>query len=312
MKIDIVVLNYNGERMILECLPSIIEAKKRSRHDVSVHVIDNESTDRSVEILKRWAGEVKVIPHKNEFLVSFNDVVADLPGDLAILLNNDIKVDSKFIDPMADVFFGYSDVFMVAPKVLTFDGKEENGATMAKVRAGLFWSSASPKLYKSGINGFSYTFSSGFGAFDRKKFVLLKGYDKLYLPGRFEDADLSLRAWRMGWKLYYEPQSIFYHMGQSAFKEKFGTAGIDKIDGRNIFLFMWKNYDLSILTAHIIFLPLWSIYWILKGAFHYTGGLLDALKKFDLIKERRVSEKKIGYIFTAAQALARSREKVSL
>lgn len=311
MKIDIVVLNYNGERLMPECMPSIIKAKNSTKHDVKVHVIDNESTDKSIEILKRWAGEVNVIPHKNEFLASFDDVVADLSGDVVVLLNNDIKVDSNFIDPLADVFFSYSDVFMVAPKVLTFDGREENGATMAKVRMGLFWSSASAKLYKDGINNFSYTFSSGFGAFDRKKFVLLKGYDRLYLPGRFEDADLSLRAWRMGWKSYYEPKSAVYHMGQSAFKEKFGAGGINKIDGRNTFLFMWKNYDAGLLAIHIIFLPLWFAYWGLKGASHYISGFSDALKNIATIKERRALEKKAGYLLSSSKALAKSWEKVS-
>ncbi len=312
MKIDVVVLNYNGEKLLPECMPSIIKAKSDTKHDVKINVIDNESTDNSIDVLKRWSGEVSVIPHKNEFLPSFNDVVANLQSDLVVLLNNDIKVDSKFIDPMADVFLGYSDVFMVAPKVLTFDGTDENGATLAKVRMGLFWSSASPRFYKDGINNFSYTFSSGFGAFDRKKFVLLKGYDKLYLPGRFEDADLFLRAWRMGWKSYYEPRSIVYHMGQSAFKERFGTVGINKIDGRNIFFFMWKNYSPLQLVLHIIFLPLWFIYWALKGAFHYNNGFFYAIKQFNLIKERRASEKKIRYRFTAPEALAKSRGRVSL
>ena len=295
MKIDIVVLNYNGEKIIPECMPSIIKAKNNSRHGVKIHVIDNESTDSSLRILQQWANEINILRHKNKFLCSFNDVVGNLDSDVVILLNNDIKVDGQFIDTLADVFIKHDDVFLAAPKVLTFDGKEENAATKARIKFGLFWAAALPDKEKNDPDAFTYTFSSGFGAFDRRKFLELGGYDEMYLPGRFEDVDLSLRAWKMGWFSYYEPKSIVYHMGQSAFKERFGKKGIDKIDGRNIFLFMWKNYDKALLAVHIFFLPAWFLRWALKGSFHYIGGFFEGLSRIKVILEKRRVEKGIPY-----------------
>ncbi len=310
MKIDIIILNYNGEKLIPQCVPSIVEAKNNSKHDLGIYVIDNESTDKSVKVLEAWHDRIKVIPHSNDFFCSFYDVARDLSSDVIILLNNDIRVDRNFIEPLADVFLSYTDVFLVAPKVLTFEGMEENGATIARLRLGLFWSSASPLIHKGNISRFSHTFSSGFGAFDRKKFAQLGGYDNLYLPGRFEDSDLSLKAWRMGWPSYYEPASIVYHMGQAAFRDRFGTKGINRIDGRNIFLFMWKNYGAPDLIKHFVFLPLWVALWTVRGAFHYITGLFQECKMIGVVAKKRAAEKNVKYPLTMEKALAESRKRL--
>lgn len=305
MNIDIIILNYNGEKLMPQCLPSLIEARKNSRHTVRIVVVDNESADSSLKVLEMFRNDVVVVKHKNRFLCSFNDVAAGLTSDVVILLNNDVKANPGFIDPLAEVFLKRSNTFLVAPKVLTFEGKEENGATIARLKLGLFWSSASCRIHEGSMNRFSHTFSSGFGAFDRRKFVQLGGYDNLYLPGRFEDADLCLRAWRMGWVSFYEPDSVVYHMGQVAFKERFGISGINAIDGKNIFLFMWKNYDPPLLAIHIIFLPAWLMKWFIKGSFYYISGLFGALKEFRRILQKRVAEKDVPYKITTAEAFRR-------
>jgi GT2 family glycosyltransferase len=221
MKVDIVVLNYNGENLIPVCLPSIIEAKDSSKFDVNITVIDNESNDNSLEILKKFSNRITIISHKNDFLCSFNDVVSNLEGEVVILLNNDIKVERDFIDHLVEIFLRYPNVFLVAPKVLTQEAKEEGAFTVAKIKFGLFWSSAIFKSWRDYVNTFFYTFSSGFGAFNREKFLKLGGYDRIYLPGRFEDVDLSLIAWKRGWLSYYEPNCKVYHIGLVSFKKKF-------------------------------------------------------------------------------------------
>lgn len=295
MKVDLIVLNYNGEKLLPQCLPSIIEAKECSKFEVFLLVLDNESRDDSLRVLERFGDRIKVIRHKNRFLCSLNDVVQELDSDIVIFLNNDIKVERNFIDPLVNVFLEHSDAFLVAPKVLTFDNAEAGAFTVAKVKFGLFWSSALFKNWSHYSNNLTYTFSAGFGAFDRKKFLQLGGYDELYLPGRFEDADIGLRAWRMGWKCYYQPESIVYHIGQVAFREKFGSKGIDLLDARNKFLFIWKNYDLSLLIRHLFYLPLWFLLWIARGEFYYLRGFIQALRKIGKVRYRRMEEKNSGY-----------------
>lgn len=141
MKVDVLILNYNGEKLLAECLSSIIEAKKASKNEVTIIVIDNESTDRSLEILEGFP--VEVVRNKNRVLCSFNDVVRKRhkekkAGEVLVFLNNDIKVDRNFIDPIVKKFKENDDAFLVQPEVLDFDGKNPDGSSIGRIKRGMF------------------------------------------------------------------------------------------------------------------------------------------------------------------------------
>ena len=94
MKVDILILNYNGKDLMKEYLPSICEAARNSSHECRVHVVDNISTDGSVDFLRSEFPEVNIYQaKKNRILCSYNDAVRDLDSDVVIFLNNDIKVE---------------------------------------------------------------------------------------------------------------------------------------------------------------------------------------------------------------------------
>lgn len=132
---------------------------------------------------------------------------------------------------------------------------------------------------------------SGYGAFDRKKFLLLGGYDDLFLPGRLEDSDLCFRAWKMGWKGYYVPDSIIYHKGAASFIKRFGKRTTLEIAHRNSFLFVWKNItDPVLLFEHAILLPARLILAALKGQWEFLSGFLKALKFLPIVIEKRKKE----------------------
>ena len=87
----VLVLNYNGRDLLGECLPSVLRAAAVSRHDCRVWVIDNASSDGSVEFLAREFPGVGVIRRPNWGLCSFNEVLAGWSCPVAVLLNNDVK-----------------------------------------------------------------------------------------------------------------------------------------------------------------------------------------------------------------------------
>ncbi|MBU0571435.1 MAG: glycosyltransferase family 2 protein [Candidatus Omnitrophica bacterium] len=288
MTVNIIVLNYNGENIIPKCLPSIIEAARVSRHEVTVTVVDNESTDLSVEILKKY-DDIKILPLKNRILCSFNDAVRMQDEDIAILLNNDIRVDNVFIDPLVDVFEHQDDVFMTAPKCFDFDGVElEGGRSKGFVKLGWFGAMARYDGWEKEVDKFGITFQSGFGAVRKDRFLELGGYDDMYLPGRLEDSDIGFRAWKRGWASYYCPDSVVYHMGGESFNKKFGKKGVSAIDSRNSSLFFWKNIsDPGLWVSHVLFLPLRILWWLTRGDIAAVKGFFQALKKVPEVVERR-------------------------
>ena len=301
MDIDIVILNYNGEKLLEECLPSIVEAASSSKHAARVVVLDNRSNDASVEFIKKNFKDVGIyIAKENRFLCSFNEYAMFSSSDIIMMLNNDISVDKGFVDPMVRVFEEHEDAFMVAPKCYDFTGEAlEGGGSKGYIKYGWFGAMAKYPGWEKDIDSFCYTFQSGFGAVRRDRFIELKGYDDLYLPGRLEDSDLCFRAWKRGWECYYQPESVVYHIGGVSFKKEFGRKGISTIDARNSALFFWKNIDSpSYWCQHVIFLPLRMLYWLLRGDFAAIRGFCRAFKSLGSIISSRKKEKDCAYMLS--------------
>ena len=293
MRVNILVLNYNGKDLLARCLPSLVRSAGCSRHACTVTVVDNASVDASSAYVRSAFPEVKLIQQsENLILCSYNKVLRDVDQEIVILLNNDIEVNEDFIDHLIRPFEQDDNVFMAKPKMLNGRGVPKVGATKAFIRWGLFWSSEHYKGFEKDLDRSGFTFSSGMGAFDRRKFLLLGGYDDMYLPGTLEDADLCFRAWQKGWRCLYQPESVICHMGQVSFHRRFGRRQTEIINFRNVFLFMWKNIsDKTLLLQHIVFLPLWVIYMLIKRKPAFLLGFFQAVPRLSAaLSRRRVSK----------------------
>lgn len=282
MKVRVVILNYRGQELLPKCLPSIVEAAAQSVHSVKVALLHNPggSGDSGLDYVRKNYPQVDIWESpENKVLCSNNDYLPHVSEPVVVLLNNDIRVDEGFIDPLVEKFSN-PDTFMTAPKVLNFDGTAIDAArTKAGMKFGLFWCNARYRGYEKDMDLPGETFSSGFGAFSREKFLKLGGYDLRFQPGTWEDVDLSYRARQAGYKLYYEPRSKVYHIGRSSFKKEFGGRQTDVIAWRNTFLFMWKNLrGVSFWIPHLFFLPLRLFAALLLGRLEFIQGFLQALR----------------------------------
>jgi GT2 family glycosyltransferase len=268
MPVHILVLNYNGRQLLAECLPSIVQAAGSSRHPCEVAVIDNDSDDDSVAWLARYHPQIRVIHHANRGLCSFNDVLAELPGSVAVLLNNDIKLDPGAIDPLVEPLLesdstadstADSACFMTAPLCWLFDGQTYEGfKTAVRWRWGLVQATALFEGHQPVIRAEGLTASAGAAiAVDKHKFLELGGFDPIYLPGRIEDLDFAFRGYAAGYHALYVPRSVAYHRGMSTFGRVFGSAGCDRLALRNTLLFQWKNlHDIRSILQQMVGLPI--------------------------------------------------------
>ncbi|MBN1688168.1 MAG: glycosyltransferase [Candidatus Omnitrophica bacterium] len=280
LRARIVILNYNGQDLLPQCLPSIVEAARKAECPTGVTILDNLSTDDGLDYVRKNYPEVELwTSPANKLLCSYNDYLTVMQEPVAILLNNDIRVDKGFVDPLIERFRQDSKTFLVAPKVMSFDGAEIQAArSKAGMRWGMFWCDARYPGYDKEADQASETYSSGFGAFSRKIFLELGGYDERYLPGILEDVDLCHRARRAGYRLYYEPKSVVYHLGQVSFKRRFGAGEVAVLAYRNTFLFMWKNFrEFAFWTAHLVFLPPRILFSLLRGNVAFVRGFWQAL-----------------------------------
>lgn len=294
MRINIIVLNYNGKELLRECLPSVIEAAKGSKYNVKVSVLDNCSTDDSVGFLKQTFPGVNIyIARENKVYCSYNEFFKKLDDDIIVVLNSDIKVDKDFINPLVENFKDH-DVFFVSSRTYSFDGITYQGdKSKALNRYGIISADTRFKGYEGLIMEKGFTFSTGNGAFDRKKFLELGGFDEIYLPGRYEDVDFCFRGWKAGYKGIYEPRSIIYHKGYASFKNFFSNRQIDAMVFRNSLFFMWKNItDLKILFKLHFWLIFRLAFYVLTLRFYFINGFIEALSRIPMtIKSRKLALK---------------------
>lgn len=290
MKVNVAVLNYNGKVLLEECLPSIIDGCRKSRFDSKVTVIDNCSTDGSIELIREKFPSVLIYrAPENKVYCSYNNFFRNSDDDVIVILNSDIKVDINFLDPLVEHFIKDPDLFFVSSRMYYFDGVTYQGdRAKARDHFGIISADTRFKGYENFVDKTGPTFSTGNGAFDRKKLLGLDGFDEIYLPGRYEDVDLCFRAWKSGYKGIYEPKSVIYHKGYESFKKAFSDKDIYSMVFRNSILFMMKNItDFKVMLKFYLWLPPRLLYFLLVGKLYLVIAFWHAMHMLPRIRERR-------------------------
>ena len=122
-KVAIVILNWNGEKMLKEYLPSVI---LYSRDEATVYVADNASVDGSLALLRQHFPEVKLIVlDKNwGFAEGYNKALSQIEAEYYLLLNSDIEVTHHWLTPMIEYLDSHPDVAACQPKLLSMYDKD--------------------------------------------------------------------------------------------------------------------------------------------------------------------------------------------
>ncbi len=288
----IITLNYNGRDLLERFLPSLIKSAKASRFPCTVMVLDNGSTDGSVSYVKENFPEATVtVSTENKVLCSYNEAVRHIDEDIVILINNDmgtIGTEETLVDPLLEVFLEKPDAFFVA----TY-----GDCSIAQNRWGIIGADITYPGVGAVIENPGYAFSAGVGAFDRKKFIELGGYDEIYLPGLYEDVDICYRAWKMGWKGYYQPASKKSHIGSASMSKRFTQKQLRALAFRNGILFMAKNISDPILLGQFVFLlALRLLGALLLARWFFVQGFIEALQRLPkALQSRSRAIKKVPY-----------------
>jgi N-acetylglucosaminyl-diphospho-decaprenol L-rhamnosyltransferase len=281
----ILVLNYNGRDLLAACLPSVLEAARNSPIPCRVTVIDNSSTDGSCELVaSRWP-TVGFVRQTNLGLASFNRALAQLDEPVVLLLNNDVKLDARAIEPLVRVFEIHDDALFSAPQCWTFDGGTYEGMrTRVRMRFGLVQGMCRVPGYEQAIGRSDLTAAAGpVLAVDRRRFLALGGYDPIYFPGRIEDLDLGFRGWMAGYRGYYVPEAMALHQGFGTFGPHMGRRGCDRLASRNSLIFMWKNTSGARLARHFLWLAPRVAYALFRGRLSFVAAVAGALARVDRV-----------------------------
>ena len=123
-RIAIVILNWNGQKMMSQYLHTVIQY---SMDKAVVYVADNASTDNSVEWLKENFPQVKIILlDKNYgFAEGYNRALRQISSEYYVLLNSDIEVTPDWLNPLVEYMDNHDDVAVCQPKLLSVMHKNQ-------------------------------------------------------------------------------------------------------------------------------------------------------------------------------------------
>lgn len=232
------ILNYNGCRHLEQMLPSALEAVRLYPGDARLLVLDNRSTDNDLEWISSVYPAVEVIvAPKNDFLYSYNWLLPQLPEEIVVFLNNDLKLNNNFILPLIG-HFSNADVFAVSATSREWDDTGYSwGPISLDCRRGFYYWDYDPTRQE-----ISYTLfcSGGFMAVSREKFLQINGFNRLFYPAYGEDLDLCFRAWRRGWRCIFEPASVVFHRVHGSFNSDSNKRAAS-LSQRCQLLFQWST-----------------------------------------------------------------------
>lgn len=220
--ISIVIPNYNGLDLLVKNIPYVISALTSSGiTNYEIIVADDASQDASASIIQQLYPQIIWVQNKKNkgFSSNINSGIDIASKDLVLLLNNDVQLQNDYFTHQLP-YFKQEDTFGVMATIESIQGSTIQDA--AKYPAFDSFQLDSTKNYILPNQNLQYTlFLSGANALvDRLKLQELKGFNTLFDPYYSEDAELGIRAWRLGYKLYYEKKSICKHPNSSTIKKE--------------------------------------------------------------------------------------------
>jgi GT2 family glycosyltransferase len=241
-RVALLILNQNGREHLEACLPSVL-AQDYPASAYSVEVIDNGSTDGSIEWLRRKFPSV--VCHRLErnlgFAAAYDDVIRQSSSEYIALLNNDTRVEPNWLTELVSAA-GRHHADCVGAKILDWDGRRIDFAGAVTSFIGHSWQVDHGMPADRSYEERPLLFACGGAALiSREAYLASGGLDREFFA-YFEDVDLGWRMALLGYTTVFAPQAVTYHrLHGTASRVPF--AARLRLYERNALAMLYKNYE---------------------------------------------------------------------
>ncbi len=251
MKVAVVIPNWNGVDMIVDCLDSVVA----QNYTNTIVVVDNGSVDDSIAVIEEKFPDIVLLknPTNLGFAGGVNTGIKyalENNFDAVALLNNDAIADKDWLQQLVSSFEQYLEAGIATCKLLSLDkthidstgdlyttwgipfprGRDEESGTQYDHSPWIFGASGGASLYRSSM-------LREIGLFDEDFFAY------------YEDVDISFRAQLAGWKVRYVANAEVYHATSTTSNKIPGFATYQTV--KNAPLLFWKNVPTSLLPTMV-------------------------------------------------------------
>jgi len=312
-RLSIIIVNYNTGRLLERSLFSIFE--NVSDLEVEVFVVDNASSDNSMQVISKFQPAVEVIANRENlgFTKGNNEALKRSRGEYVLFLNPDTELMPEALARMLGFMEANRRVGFAVPKIYLPDGKVQEdsiGPFPCILHVLFYWSSLGsifPRLKERLFRKYSLTneaFKVDWGTaaclMGRREILeRLGGFDENYFM-YCEDVDLCYRARKMGVETYFYPGAeILHHRGKSHHNQK----GIEDIKRRSLYYFFKKNrglrYALSVMALTVLMASLkLVIVFPLASVARHSQRLQEALELYRFELRWHLKPQSISYVLS--------------
>lgn len=336
--VAVVILNYNGRDWLKKFLPDVVKYTHadRSLCTNEVIVIDNASTDKSLELLNNEFSEtvgIVALTQNYGFSKGYNEGLKSVKADFFVLLNSDVEVTNYWLSPVLRVMLGNPAIAAAQPKILAYNEKciGKNTFEYAGAAGGILDAWGYPlsigrifDTLETDREQYDCPVRSVFWASGAAMFVRSEVWHKLggldpHFFAHMEEIDFCWRVKRAGYEVVSISKSIVYHVGG-------GT--LDYLNPRKTFLnfrnnlaMIFKNETtptlLWLLPLRLILDGVAGLKFLLEKKWAHVWAILCAHWAFyqwipRLIKEKNVLKNKIAQHRIAPDNSAVGRYKGSI
>jgi GT2 family glycosyltransferase len=320
--IAVIVITYNGRRHLKECFNALLE---QTYKNFEIYLIDNASSDGSSSFVHENFPQVNIIRFEKNygFAEGYNRAINRVNSKYTVLLNDDTKVDSKWLEELTKAMNDDTQILAAGSKIFFYD---------------------KPSLIQHAGGKFTITgagIDSGFGEKDqvlcnkpkyagmvcgcammlrKELFESLGGFDNQYFA-YFEDVDICWRGWLWGYKTVYVPTSIVYHKFGGSWGKRsshnrvfYGTKNrfaniLKNFGGRNLILAVIATciFDFVKVTSFLLENQKKSVLAVLKAYYQIFLNLPNYMRiRGKVQSKRKLSDKdlfKLGLFLTLPESL---------
>ena len=280
IKTTIIIPNYNGLSFMEPCFESL---KEQTVRNFKVLVVDNGSTDGSVEWLKEHRIPSIFLKENTGFSGAVNTGIRAADTPYVLLLNNDTRVEPGFVAAMERAMDQSPKIFSVSSRMIQMYHPEllDDAGDMYSI---LGWAyqrgvGRSSELYQKSCRVFSAC--AGAAIYRRAVFHEIGLFDELHFA-YLEDIDVGWRAKLYGYDNIYCPDAAVYHVGSGTSGSRYNSFKV-RLAARNCIYLNYKNMPgwQLLLNAPFLLAGIFVKYlFFVKNGFggDYVSGLKEGIR----------------------------------
>lgn len=280
IRTTIIIPNYNGLKFMEPCMAAL---ERQTCRDFDILVVDNGSTDGSVEWLKEREIPAVFLPENTGFSGAVNVGIRAARTPYVILLNNDTEAEPGYVEELVRAIEASPKIFSVSPRMVQLCHRDlmDDAGDMYSIMGWAYQRGVGQEVERYNRPCHIFSACAGAAIYRREIFDEIGYFDEMHFA-YLEDIDVGYRAKIAGYYNRYCPQAVVYHVGSGTSGSKYNSFKV-KLAARNNVYLNYKNMPALQLLANSLPICMGIIgkyFFFKKIGFEkdYTAGVLEGLR----------------------------------